>query len=109
MGLSNLKKLTLIVNTSILFMVFGLMAFFHVIKATFLVYFSIPTVLVYVIGYILIYKEALWLCCYGILLANFIYGSYYDMPRLWLWVPSILYVHDSNHILYRIYGSFHRR
>ena len=41
-------------------MVFGLMAFFHVIKATFLVYFSIPTVLVYVIGYILIYKEKLY-------------------------------------------------
>ena len=60
MGLSNLKNLTLIVNTSILFMVFGLMAFFHVIKATFLVYFSIPTVLVYVIGYILIYKEKLY-------------------------------------------------
>ena len=36
MGLSNLKKLTLIVNTSILFMVFGLMAFFHVIKTQFL-------------------------------------------------------------------------
>ena len=60
MVLSNLKKLTLIVNTAILLMVFGLMAFFYAIKATFLVYFSIPTALVYVIGYIPISKNRLY-------------------------------------------------
>ena len=43
MILENLKKLTYIVNTVILIMVFGLMGFFYIIKASFLVYFSIPT------------------------------------------------------------------
>ena len=43
MVINNLKKLTFIVNIAILLMVFGLMAFFYVIKAAFLVYFSIPT------------------------------------------------------------------
>ena len=41
MILENLKKLTYIVNTVILILVFGLMGFFYIIKATFLVYFSI--------------------------------------------------------------------
>ena len=57
MVLNNLRKLTFIVNTAILLMVFGLMAFFYAIGAEFLVYFSIPTALVYVIGYILISKN----------------------------------------------------
>ena len=44
-------KLTYIVNTLILFMVFGLMAFFKAIDAEFLVYFSIPTAFIYIIGF----------------------------------------------------------
>ena len=60
MVLGNLKKLTYIVNTAILLIVFGLMTFFYVIKATFLVYFSIPTALVYVIGYIMISRNHLY-------------------------------------------------
>ena len=60
MVLNNLKKLTFIVNIAILLMVFGLMAFFYVIKATFLVYFSIPTALIYVIGFFLISKNKLF-------------------------------------------------
>ena len=60
MGLSKLKKLTYIVNTTILIMVLGLMGFFYIIKASFLVYFSIPTALIYVIGYYLIFRERLY-------------------------------------------------
>ena len=54
MNLKSIKKLTFIVNTAILFMVVGLMLFFYMCHATFLVYFSIPTFFVYVFGYILI-------------------------------------------------------
>ncbi|SEP77788.1 diguanylate cyclase (GGDEF) domain-containing protein [Lachnospiraceae bacterium NE2001] len=60
MVINNLKKLTFIVNIAILLMVFGLMAFFYVIKAAFLVYFSIPTALIYVIGFFLISKNKLY-------------------------------------------------
>ncbi len=52
-------KLTYIVNTMILFMVFGLMAFFKIIDAPFLVYFSIPTACIYIQGFYLIHKERL--------------------------------------------------
>lgn len=45
------------VNTAIFIMVFGLMAFFVFCRATFLVYFSIPTAFVYLVGYLLICKE----------------------------------------------------
>ena len=48
------KKVTFIVNTIILILVFGLMGFFYMCHATFLVYFSIPTALIYLIGYYLI-------------------------------------------------------
>ena len=60
MILENLKKLTYIVNTVILIMVFGLMGFFYIIKASFLVYFSIPTALVYLIGYVMISRGHLY-------------------------------------------------
>ena len=52
-------KLTNIVNTLILFMVFGLMAFFKAIDAEFLVYFSIPTAFIYIIGFYLINRGKL--------------------------------------------------
>ena len=60
MNVAGLKKLTYMVNTAILIMVFGLMAFFVFAKAKFLVWFSIPTALVYVIGYILISRGKLY-------------------------------------------------
>ena len=52
-------KLTNIVNTLILFMVFGLMAFFKAIDVAFLVYFSIPTAFIYIIGFYLINRGKL--------------------------------------------------
>lgn len=48
------KKLTLGINTVILFMVFGLMLFFKIVEIPFLVYYSIPTAGVYLFGYYLI-------------------------------------------------------
>ncbi len=60
MDASSIKRLTYLVNTAILIMVFGLMVFFIFAKATVLVYFSIPTAMVYIIGYILISKEKLF-------------------------------------------------
>lgn len=53
------QKITYIVNTVILILVFGLMGFFYMCHATFLVYFSIPTAFVYIIGFYLIYSEKL--------------------------------------------------
>ena len=56
MNLSDIQKFTLTVNTTILALVLGLMGFFHVINVPFLVYFSIPTAMVYIIGYYLIHN-----------------------------------------------------
>lgn len=60
MNSQNVKKLALTVNTVILCMVFGLMGFFVMCGADLLIYFSIPTALVYIIGYFLIFKDKLF-------------------------------------------------
>lgn len=52
--------MTFAVNTVILLLVFGLMGFFYLLDAPFLVYFSIPTSMIYLIGYWLISKELLY-------------------------------------------------
>ncbi len=49
-----IKKLTMMVNSAIIFMVLALALFFYLTKAMFMVYFSIPTFFVYVFMYILI-------------------------------------------------------
>jgi len=59
MDLNNIKKLTFTINTIILILVFGLAGFFFFCKAEFLVWFSIPTALVYIFGYYLISKDRL--------------------------------------------------
>ena len=53
------QKFSYAVNTVILLMVFGLMYFFSIIEVDFLVRFSIPTIAVYIIGYILIWHKKL--------------------------------------------------
>ena len=53
------KTMSYVVNTVILFLVFGLMFFFYILDAPFLTYFSIPTVCVYLVGYFLIAKGRL--------------------------------------------------
>ena len=59
MDLKRIKRFTFIINSVILALVFGLAGFFLLSKADFLVWFSIPTALVYVIGYVLVAKERL--------------------------------------------------
>lgn len=61
MNLSNVKKFCFLVNTIIFMLVIGLMAFFKIINVKFLVLFSIPTAMVYIIGYYLIHKGKLGL------------------------------------------------
>lgn len=55
----DIKKLAFSINTVILLMVFGLAGFFYLAHATFLVWFSIPTALVYIVSYALIKKDLL--------------------------------------------------
>ena len=59
MDLAKIKKLSFIINTVILLLVFGLAGFFRLCDVMFLVWFSIPTAMVYVIGYWLIYTGRL--------------------------------------------------
>lgn len=54
-----IKNLTLAINATILIMVFALMGFFMICQARFLIWFSIPTAAVYIIGFILIKKDKL--------------------------------------------------
>ena len=61
MDYSKVKKATYFINTMLLLFVIGLMGFFIAAKADFLVIFSIPTTLVYVISYYLISKRYLYL------------------------------------------------
>ena len=59
MDLKKIKKISFAVNAVILVLVLGLMAFFIMSDVTFLVYFSIPTIMVYIVGFFLIHKEKL--------------------------------------------------
>lgn len=59
MNLFKAQKMTYIVNTVIFLLVIGLACFFYMLDAPFLLYFSVPTALVYIVGYYLIAKERL--------------------------------------------------
>ena len=59
MDLNRIRRFTYIINTVILLLVIGLAGFFYLCKATVLLWFSIPTLLVYVIGYVIIAKDRL--------------------------------------------------
>ncbi|MCR5406223.1 MAG: GGDEF domain-containing protein [Lachnospiraceae bacterium] len=59
MSIAAAKKMTYGVNTVILLIVFGMACFFCMVNAPFLIYFSIPTVVVFLVGYYLIAKELL--------------------------------------------------
>lgn len=61
MDLKTIRKFALSVNGVILLLVFGLMLFFYICKAEFLVWYSIPTALVYIIGFVLIKKEKMYI------------------------------------------------
>lgn len=104
----NVVKFTSIVNTSILGMVLGLMFFFYMCKAEFLVYFSIPTIFVYIIGYVLIAKKLLyfyvnlvyfWITLY-MSIATACLGYQYGFHLYSL--SMILIIYYSNYIAYKI-------
>ena len=57
--LASMKKFASVVNAVILGLVFGLAAFFFMIKVDFLVYFSIPTAMIYIAGFYFIHKGML--------------------------------------------------
>ena len=47
-----IQKLTLIINAVILALVFALAGLFVLVGASFLIWFSIPTALIYIIGFV---------------------------------------------------------
>ena len=59
MDFARIKRFTYIINSIIMFLVIALAGFFFLCRATILIWFSIPTLLVYVLGYILIIKDRL--------------------------------------------------
>ena len=59
LDINKIKKLTFGINTFILFLVFGLAGYFYLCDATFLIWFSIPTAMVYLFGYFFIAKDRL--------------------------------------------------
>ena len=59
MDLQRIRRFTYIINTVIFALVIGLAGFFWLCKADVLLWFSIPTLLVYVVGYFLIAKDRL--------------------------------------------------
>ena len=108
MDTKKITKITYIVNTILLIIVTAMMWFFHECKATFLVYFSIPTILVYVLGYYIIYHEKLyfyvmlvfgWITmymCVALVCLGYNYG--FQMYPLSL-IPIIYYI---NYISYKL-------
>ena len=58
------QKIAYAANSALVLMVLGMMAFFKLLEIDFLVYFSIPTLLVYAITYYLVYKGKLELYVY---------------------------------------------
>ena len=56
---ARIRRFTYIINSVILFLVIALAGFFFLCKASILIWFSIPTLLVYILGYVLISKDRL--------------------------------------------------
>ena len=108
MDAKNIRKFTLLINSSILIMVLGLMGFFYLCKANFLVYFSIPTIFVYIFGYVLIMKRSfsfyvwlvyIWITIY-MGLATVCLGYEYGFCLYSLSMIPIIYY--TNYIAYKL-------
>ena len=108
MDAKNIKKFTLTINTVILMMVLGLMLFFYLCKATILVYFSIPTIFVYIFGYIVILRKKLH---FYLILVYFWITIYMGLTTICLGyeygfclysLSMIPIVHYTNYIAYKI-------
>ena len=110
MTVASVQRFTWYINATILAMVFGLMAFFYVCGYTFLVWFSIPAALVYVIGFFLIHKAKLtiyvrmiysWLTfymCVTTICLGYNYGFHLYCFSI---IPTIFV---SGYISYKLYG-----
>ncbi len=59
MDYKSVRKLTIIINTVILLLVIALGGFFYLSHTDYLVWFSIPTALIYVLGYFIIFVDRL--------------------------------------------------
>lgn len=95
-----IKKLTLIINAVILVLVFALAGLFYLVGASFLIWFSIPTALVYIFGFYLIQTNKLdiyvrlvygWLTLYMSITTVFLgYGFGFHLYSLSM-IPIIFY------------------
>ena len=95
-----IKKLTMVINAVILVLVFALAGLFVLVGASFLIWFSIPTALVYVVGFYLIAKNRLdiyvrlvygWLTLYMSICTVFLgYGFGFHLYSLSM-IPIIFY------------------
>jgi len=95
-----IEKLTLIINAVILVLVFALAGLFYLVGASFLIWFSIPTALVYIFGFYLIRKSKLdlyvrlvygWLTLYMSITTVFLgYGFGFHLYSLSM-IPIIFY------------------
>ncbi|MBO4680713.1 MAG: GGDEF domain-containing protein [Clostridiales bacterium] len=95
-----IQKLTLIINAVILVLVFALAGLFYLVGASFLIWFSIPTALVYIFGFYLIRKNKLdvyvrlvygWLTLYMSITTVFLgYGFGFHLYSLSM-IPIIFY------------------
>lgn len=95
-----IQKLTMVINAVILILVFALAGLFFLVGATFLIWFSIPTALVYIIGFVLISKNKLnfyvrmvygWLTLYMSVTTIFLgYGFGFHLYSLSM-IPIIFY------------------
>lgn len=111
MSEKNVMKLTYGVNTALLFIVFGLMLFFQKLEADFLVYFSIPTLFVYIFNYLLIYKNKLeifvWLVYFWIILymgvTTVCLGESYGFHLYCFSMIPVIYA--SDYVSFRINGK----
>lgn len=103
-----IQKFTLLINSLILLMVLGLMFFFYICKAGIMVYFSIPTIFVYLLGYVFILKNNLnfyvrmiyfWLTVY-MGLATLCLGN--DFGFYLYSLSMIPIIHYTNYMAYKL-------
>ena len=95
-----IRKLTFIINAVILALVFALAGLFFLVGAAFLIWFSIPTALIYILGFVLIAKNKLdvyvrmvygWLTLYMSITTVFLgYGFGFHLYSLSM-IPIIFY------------------
>ena len=86
----SVRRLTLIVNATLLLLVLGLMYFFQLIDVSFLVWFSIPALLVYVLGFVLIFSGKF----------TFYANMVYFWLTLYMGITTVCLGHDYGFHLY---------